>query len=304
MMASEAGEQDVRGVSIIGLGAMGAGIARTLIEAGWRVSVWNRSRHKVDALVSAGAVACETPREALECNEHVIVCLADYATWMTVIEEHALTHAMSGTCLIQLTGGDIDQVRAHASLIESHGGRLADGAVMCYPRQLGTAAGSLLMSGTPEVLEECAPFLRALAPDWTNLGEDVTRPVVLSRSLTSGYLVSLLGFLNGMAMCRSAGISLDQYMRHVDMANAFLPDEKRRLLEAVQDGRTEETQASVATWAGGHQTMHSVAEALGTNLVLQDAVGAILREGMRAGLGDHDLSALISTFNSHTPPSC
>ena len=169
---------------------------------------------------------------------------------------------------------------------------------MCYPRQLGTDDASLLMSGAPDVLDECAPILRALAPDWTNLGEDITRPAVLSRSLTSGFLVSLLGFVNGMAMCRAAGISLDVYMQHIEKANAFLPDEKRRLLEAVRDNQTEETQASVTTWAGGHHSIRCVAEALGTNLVLQDAVKVVLQEGVRMGLGDHDLSALIRVFAS------
>ena len=167
---------------------------------------------------------------------------------------------------------------------------------MCFPRQLGTPEGSILAAGEESVLAECAPVLSALAPAWTSLGSDITRPAVLSRSLTSGFLVSLLGFINGMAMCRAAGIPLDLYMKHVDMANAFLPDEKRRLMESVRDGRTEETQASVETWAGGHQTIRAVAESLGTDLVLQDAVRDVCQKGLELGLGQQDLSALIRVF--------
>ena len=292
----------MQNVSVIGLGAMGSGIARTLLEAGWCVSVWNRSRDKVDSLVSLGARACDDPGSALAASEYTVVCVADYGVWDRIIEEHALHRAFEGNCIIQLTGGEIDQVREHASFIESHGGRLADGAVMCFPRQLGTAEGSILVSGAPDVLDECDRILRALAPEWTNLGTDITRPAVLSRSLTSGFLISLLGFINGMAMCRSAGISLDVYMEHIDKANAFLPDEKRRLMEAVRDGKTKETQASVWTWAGGHQTIRSVAESLGTNLVLQDSVRMALEQGQEAGLGDADLSALIKIFECSQAP--
>ena len=100
----------------------------------------------------------------------------------------------------------------------------------------------------------------------------------------------------------SAGISLDVYMEHVDKANAFLPEEKQRLMEAVRDGRTRETEASVATWAGGHQTIRSVAKSLGTNLVLQDAVRMALEQGQKLGLGDEDLSALIRVFESSQAP--
>ena len=292
----------MQNVSVIGLGAMGSGIARTLLEAGWCVSVWNRSRDKVDSLVSLGARGCDDPRSALAASEYTVVCVADYGVWNRIMEEHGLHDTLEGNCIIQLTGGEIDQVRAHGSFIESHGGRLADGAVMCFPRQLGTAEGSILVSGAPDVLDECDTILRALAPEWTNLGTDITRPAVLSRSLTSGFLISLLGFINGMAICRSAGISLDVYMEHVDKANAFLPEEKQRLMAAVRDGRTRETEASVATWAGGHQTIRSVAESLGTNLVLQDAVRMALEQGQEAGLGDADLSALIKVFECSQAP--
>ena len=78
--------------------------------------------------------------------------------------------------------------------------------------------------------------------------------------------------------------------------NDILPAEKQRLLEAVRDDRTEQTQASITTWAGAHQTIHSVAGTLGTNLLVQDAVKTALQEGERLGLGDHDLAALVEVF--------
>ena len=285
-------------IAVIGLGAMGSGIARTFIDAGCQVSVWNRSRGKIDALVADGAIGCDTAADALNASPHVVVCVSDYATWSKIIEEHGLQNALAGTCVIQLTGGTMDDVREHEAFIKASGGRIADGAVMCFPQQLGTDDASLLMSGEPDVLEECGPLLDMLAPRWTNLGEDITRPVVLSRALTAGILTSFIGFLNGIAMCRKGGIPLDAYMEHTELANAFVPDEKRRLLEAVRDDDTEQTQASLDTWAGAHHTIHTVAAALGTNLVLQDAIKSVLQDGQRMQLGGHDLAALASVFGS------
>ncbi len=156
--------QPTQGVSVVGLGSMGSGIARAFLQSGCRVSVWNRSREKVDALVSSGAIACDGPKEALDANTHVVVCLSTYSAWQKIIEEHDLAAHFNDTCIIQLTTGTIEDVEGHASLIKEHGGRLADGAVLCYPSQLGTEDGSLLMSGAAEVLEECDPLLRVLAP--------------------------------------------------------------------------------------------------------------------------------------------
>ena len=97
-------------VSVIGLGAMGSGIARTFINAGCKVSVWNRSREKVEELASLGANACNDPKEALEASSHTVVCLAGYSAWMQIIEDHHLQNQFKGTCIIQLTGGAIEEV--------------------------------------------------------------------------------------------------------------------------------------------------------------------------------------------------
>ena len=285
------------GVSVIGLGAMGSGIARSLIEGGCTVSVWNRSRAKVDDLVAVGAIGCNEPREALDANTLVIVCVSDYAVWRHIIQEHSLASHFEDTCIIQLTTGTIDDVQTHASLIHNNGGRLVEGAVMCYPRNLGTDEAALLLSGAPNVLEECTPILSILDENWKSLGEDINQPSVLSRSLMSGLTGALMGLVNGAAICRAGGVSLDVFMKFNEGTNSILLAEQKRLIEAIRDGRTEENEASIKAWREGNQALNSVAASLGTNLTLQNSIQAVFQEGKRRGLDEHDLSALVDVFD-------
>ena len=287
-------------VSVIGLGAMGSGIARTFLDAGCRVFVWNRSHEKINALVSHGAIACGTPEDALKASTYVVVCLIDYSAWKETIEAHDLQNHFDGTCIIQLTTGTIDEVLWHTALVQEHGGRVTDGAVQCYPSQLGTADGSLLMAGDTKVLAECDPLLRMLVPTWMNLGEDITQPAALSRAVIACVVTSLVGFVNGVAIAQRAGISLDLFLQHASNVNALVIAEQTRIVDAIENGDTQTTQASIDTWAAGHQVIQSVAESLGTNLVLQDAAQAVFQEGRRMGLGGHDLSALVKVFASAT----
>ena len=46
-------------VGFIGLGHMGAGMAASLLKAGHDVTVYNRTRTKVEALVGAGSESCQ-----------------------------------------------------------------------------------------------------------------------------------------------------------------------------------------------------------------------------------------------------
>ena len=276
---------------------MGSGIARSLIEGGCTVSVWNRSRAKVDDLVAVGAIGCNEPREALDANTLVIVCVSDYAVWRHIIQEHSLASYFEDTCIIQLTTGTIDDVQTHASLIHNNGGRLVEGAVMCYPRNLGTDEAALLLSGAPNVLEECAPILSTLDENWKSLGEDINQPSVLSRSLMSGLTGALMGLVNGAAICRAGGVSLDVFMKFNEGTNSILLAEQKRLIEAIRDGRTEENEASIKAFREGNQALNSVAASLGTNLTLQNSIQAVFQEGQRRGLDDHDLSALVDVFD-------
>ncbi|MDQ2669193.1 MAG: NAD(P)-binding domain-containing protein, partial [Gemmatimonadota bacterium] len=53
-------------IGFLGLGSMGSAMARRLVDAGHDVRVWNRSRAAAGPLVDAGAVAVDSPAEALE----------------------------------------------------------------------------------------------------------------------------------------------------------------------------------------------------------------------------------------------
>ena len=160
-------------ISVLGLGSMGSGIARKFIDAGYQVSVWNRSRPKVNALVEIGAIACNSPNDALKANNFVIVWLTDYVVWRDIIETYNLEKDLQNVCIIQLTTGTIEEVVSNADFIQKIGGLIVDGAIMCYPDQLGTKDSSLLMSGESNTLSQ-----------WLNPGVTAPDVIVLYLKIT------------------------------------------------------------------------------------------------------------------------
>ena len=64
-------------LGFVGLGKMGAAMARNLLRAGHEVSVYNRSRDKAEALVGDGARLTRSPAEASRDAEAVFTMLAD-----------------------------------------------------------------------------------------------------------------------------------------------------------------------------------------------------------------------------------
>lgn len=74
-----------RTVGFIGLGIMGRAMARRLVDAGHRVTVWNRDPSKAAELESAGARRAATPREAAAGAEIVITMVTDSEAVKSVV---------------------------------------------------------------------------------------------------------------------------------------------------------------------------------------------------------------------------
>ena len=71
-------------VGFIGLGHMGAGMAANLVKAGHDVTVYNRTRRKVEALVAQGAKAAPSVSDACT-GDAVITMLADDDAVETIV---------------------------------------------------------------------------------------------------------------------------------------------------------------------------------------------------------------------------
>ena len=66
-------------IGIIGLGSMGAPIARRLLAAGHEVHGYNRTRSRTEALAAEGLVPADTPADAIDATELVITMVSDDA---------------------------------------------------------------------------------------------------------------------------------------------------------------------------------------------------------------------------------
>lgn len=72
-------------LAYIGIGLMGAPMARRLVEAGHTLAVWNRSRDKLAPLIARGARAAASPGEAASGAEMVMMCVTDTAAAEAVV---------------------------------------------------------------------------------------------------------------------------------------------------------------------------------------------------------------------------
>ena len=76
---AEAGGAKTEKLGYLGLGMMGFPMTRRLLNAGYDVTVWNRSAGKAPALVEAGAKLAGSSREVAVTADIIFMCLTDAA---------------------------------------------------------------------------------------------------------------------------------------------------------------------------------------------------------------------------------
>ena len=154
---------------VIGLGNMGTAIAERLLDAGYRLRVFNRSAGKADPLAARGAAVAATAGELAADVDIVLTSLPDDAAFEAVAGE-VFAGARPGTILV-----DVSTVSPAAS---ARVASAADDASIAYVRAPVSGnptvvhAGNLtfIVSGAAETLERVEPVLLAIGPTIHHVG--------------------------------------------------------------------------------------------------------------------------------------
>ena len=116
---SVSGEEKKRSIAFIGTGLMGGPMARRLLNAGFLVTVWNRSADKAEALVADGAVVAASPAEAAKNADIVITMLSDGAAVGEVLFEAGVADALTKGAVV-IDSSSIAPPRRSAFITSTH----------------------------------------------------------------------------------------------------------------------------------------------------------------------------------------
>jgi len=286
-----------KNISVIGLGSMGFALAETLLKADFNISVWNRTSSKAQKLENKGANICSTPNEAFKNSQYIVASLSNYEAWNNIIDSNQIDMDLSGKTIIQLTTGSIEEVTALNDWVKKYNGDLLEGIISCFPSQIGTEESLILLAGSDNSINNCKDIISILSPEYKNLGSNLIAPTVLSRAFLSGALGGLIGMMNGAVLCQKADISLDDFKEIYMDRSSIIEQESKRIIDAIATEDTENTEASVSAWGHGQEALLAISKTLDSNLDFQLALNCLFKQAKKAGLEDHDLSAMYKIFN-------
>ncbi len=159
-------------VGFIGLGIMGGAMAKNLLKAGFKVTVHNRSRGKINELVAAGAQDGGSAAGVARAAEVVLLCVPDTPDVEKVIfGDDGVIHGIKRDAVVI----DCSTISATATVefarrLRDQGVHMLDSPISGGPKGAIDGTLSCMIGGDAAVVERCMPVFKAIGKTFTHVG--------------------------------------------------------------------------------------------------------------------------------------
>ena len=146
-------------IALLGLGLMGSGMAGRLLDAGYPLTIWNRTPGKAQALQARGARLAKSPREAAAGAAVVISMLADVPVCRDVWlgRGEALVDIAPGTILVESSTVTVEWIEELDRAAKEHGCDLVDAPVTGSKPQAEAGQLLFLAGGSSATVNKVSP---------------------------------------------------------------------------------------------------------------------------------------------------
>ena len=198
-------ELGVAEVGFVGLGVMGAAMARRLVAAGHSVHVWNRSPGPVDALVAAGARRADTVEQALSCG---LVCsmLADDDAVDSTFTAEVLTAAPPGAVHLNHATVSIQEADLLAARHDAAGVGYVAAPVLGRAPLAESGQLNIVAAGAPELIEEIRPILDTLGRRTWVVGRKARQANLVKIGVNYNLIHALQALAESITLIESGGV--------------------------------------------------------------------------------------------------
>ena len=191
----------------VGLGVMGGGIAKRLLDAGHTVTGWNRTREKAQPLIDAGMAWADTPREVAERSEITFTMVTNTAAVQAVTEgpDGILAGLSPGKVYVDMSTASPDNSRAIAARVAELDAHMLDAPVSGSVITLEQGKLAVMVGGDADVFDRVRPVLEAIGPKVFHVGPNGAA-VTIKIASNLQLAVQMLAFSEAVLIAEKSGI--------------------------------------------------------------------------------------------------
>ncbi|WP_410663293.1 NAD(P)-dependent oxidoreductase [Amycolatopsis sp. lyj-84] len=283
-------------VAVVGLGAMGAAMAHRLLEAGFPLTVHNRTAGKAAPLVAAGAVLAESA-ETVAKAERILLSLSDETAVDAVLFDDLLPRLRSGTTVIDTSAVSPGYARRAARRLAAAGVRRVEASVVGNPGMARSGGLRVFTAGERDDVESARDVLNALSRDgFVHLGQSGQASALkLAFNLMLG--AQTVALAEAIAFAAVAGLDRETFLDTVLSSGVRSPVLAFRA-EFMRTGNYEPAAFRARLMEKDVRLLLTEAQDAGVALPLAGTLAHRYAGVVAAGDGDKDAAVVLATHDA------
>ena len=254
-------------VGVIGLGSMGAGMAKSLIRAGHEVTVWNRSRDKAEALAGEGARVADGLADAVSGEAVVTMLGTDEAVREVVLESGALEQAASGLVHVMSATISPDLSEELARRHAERGLAYVAAPVLGRPDVAEKGELNVLVSGEEAAISRAKPVLDAIGAKTWPIGPEPRHANVAKLAANFMIAAAMETMAEAFAMLEKQGVEPNKLYDLVT-STLFAAPVYRNYGRMILEGRYEPVGFALPLGLKDMRLVHAAGEAVSAPMPL------------------------------------
>lgn len=287
-------------IAFLGLGAMGSRMAARLLDAGYSVTVNNRSIGPTQALAARGAQVADTPREAAQKADVVMSMVtndeAAHSIWLDpengafagvsdkaiVIESSTLSLQGLGRIETEATGKGVNFLAAPVVGTRPH----AESGQLTF-----------LAGGAEDVLNGAKPVLQEMGANILHFPTPVAG-MAMKLAVNSLFAIQVSAFAEILVALEQAGINREEAAATLSNLPVTSPVAARVLPLLIQNGGPTNFPVALVE----KDLRYGLQVAATNHQPTLQAVHGLFEAGKNQGLADHDISGIIKLYAAVNEP--
>ena len=226
-------------LGFIGIGSMGRPIARRLLQAGYKVSVYNRDRSKAEALVGYGAIVANSIAELASHTDVILSCLANDDAVRNVYAgpEGVFANVRPGTVVMEMSTVNPETSRALYKLGAARTVSLLDLPISGSTPAAEQGTLTLFGGGDEKIFHDAEPIFRAVARQYFYLGPSgsgTTMKLVVNTLLGVG----MQAIAEAVALGQKVGLNRDRLFDVLSHTAVIAPAHAGKLAKVARNDYT------------------------------------------------------------------
>ena len=282
-------------VGFIGLGFMGHGMAKNIVEKGYALTVLGRTNRKpVDDLVARGAIEVKSAREVAARSSVIFLCVTGSPQVEAIVRgpDGLQQGAKAGSIIVDCSTSDPNSTLALAAELAPLGIEYVDAPLSRTPKEAWEGTLDTMVGATDAVFARLKPILDTWAGRVVHIGHtgDGHRMKLLNNFVSLGYAAL---YAEALTLAQKVGITpqrFDSVIRGGRMDCGFYQTFMRWTLEGNRDAH----KFSLANGLKDLRYLEAMADAAGVANPLGNAAKNSFALANAAG-GDGDYVPMLAT---------